>query len=107
MPWADDVEVVQGDLGDLGSLRSACRDIDVVYLLVHAMGSSASFAEDEARGARNLAEAAADAGVDRIVYLGGLHPQDGPLSPHLASRAAVGQILLEARCPQPSCRPAR
>ena len=99
VPWADDVEVVQGDLGDLGSLRSACRDIDVVYLLVHAMGSSASFAEDEARGARNLAEAAADAGVDRIVYLGGLHPQDGPLSPHLASRAAVGQILLEGPVP--------
>ena len=100
VPWVDDAEVVRGDLDDLESLRRACRGIDVVYLLVHGMGSSsASFAADEARGARNLVRAADDAGVSRIVYLGGLHPPEGPLSPHLASRAEVGRILLDGPVP--------
>ncbi|MBY6539000.1 SDR family oxidoreductase [Rhodococcus sp. BP-349] len=96
VPWAADVEVVQGDLSDRESLDDAFRDVDVVYYLVHSMGGSDHFAEAERQSAENVADAAKAAGVQRIVYLGGLHPVDGALSPHLESRAEVGRILIES-----------
>jgi len=92
-PWRGRAEVVHGDLGDPDSLVAACSDIDVVYYLVHSMGTSSDFVAEEARAARNVVAAAKLAGVRRIVYLSGLHP-DGGLSPHLRSRTAVGDILI-------------
>jgi uncharacterized protein YbjT (DUF2867 family) len=59
-------------------------------------GAAASFEDQELRAARQFGEAAAAAGVRRIVYLGGLVPQDAPLSRHLASRLAVEDALLGA-----------
>jgi uncharacterized protein YbjT (DUF2867 family) len=93
-PWRDWVEVARGDLADPDSLRAAFDGVDVVYYLVHSMGGSDDFVTEEARSARNVVAAARDAGVDRIVYLGGLHPSGVTLSPHLRSRAAVGDILI-------------
>ena len=92
-PWRDRVDVVSGDLADPDSLARACEDVDVVYYLVHSMGTSPDFVTAEADAARNVAEAARGAGVRRIVYLSGLHP-DGELSPHLKSRTAVGDVLI-------------
>ena len=92
-PWHDDVEVVQGDLTDAESLDAAFAGIDVVYHLVHAMGTTDDFADAERRGAVNVVAAARRAGVSRIVYLGGLHPEGAPLSRHLTSRTEVGRIL--------------
>ena len=94
-PWRDRVEVARGDLGDPDSLAAAFADTDIVYYLVHSMGTSADFETDEERAARNVVAAARSAGVRRIVYLSGLHP-DGKLSPHLRSRTAVGEILIES-----------
>ncbi len=94
-PWRDRVEVARGDLGDLASLTAAFADTDVVYYLVHSMGTSTDFVAEEARAARNVVSAARSAGVRRIVYLSGLHP-DGQLSAHLRSRTAVGDILIES-----------
>lgn len=97
-PWREQVEVAQGDLGDPASLTAAFQDVDVVYYLVHSMGSSSDFVSEEAKAARHVATAAQQAGVKRIVYLSGLHP-DGEvrnLSPHLRSRTAVGDILIES-----------
>lgn len=101
VPWAPDVEIVTGDLTDASTLTAACADIDVVYYLVHAMGVRGDFDTIEAASARNLGAAAKAAGVSRIVYLGGLHP-DVPLdslSRHLRSRAEVGQILMDSGVP--------
>jgi uncharacterized protein YbjT (DUF2867 family) len=98
VPWATDVEIVTGDLGDAASVASALDGIDVAYYLVHSMGSTGEFEEIERAAARNVAAAAKAAGVARIVYLGGLHP-DGELSPHLRSRAEVGRILLASGVP--------
>lgn len=95
-PWRDRVDVARGDLADEESLRAAFDGIDVVYYLVHSMGTSPDFVEAEARSARNVVSAARAAGVKRLVYLGGLHPPDAQLSDHLGSRAAVGDILLES-----------
>src|ERR687893_562451 len=59
-----------------------------------AEGVANGFAAREERSAVNFAEAAVRAGVGRIVYLGGPVPRDAPVSPHLASRLRVEEILL-------------
>ena len=74
VPWAGDVDVVTGDLGDRAAVAAAVDGVDVVYYLVHAMAAAGDFEAIERRGARNIATAAKAAGVSRIVYLGGLHP---------------------------------
>lgn len=96
MPWADDAEVVEADLTDPDSLATAFAGIDVVYYLVHSMGSSPNFSSAESESATHTVAAAREAGVSRLVYLGGLHPRTGELSPHLQSRTAVGETLLSS-----------
>ncbi|MDO0974779.1 NAD(P)H-binding protein [Mycolicibacterium frederiksbergense] len=95
-PWRDRIEVARGDLGDPDSLTAAFEGIDVIYYLVHSMGTSKDFVAEEERSARNVVAAAKSAGVRRIVYLSGLHPEGIELSRHLKSRALVGQILIES-----------
>ncbi|MBD0862545.1 NAD(P)H-binding protein [Gordonia sp. zg691] len=97
-PWlADrDAEVVRGDLADRDSLIAAFDGVDVVYHLVHSMSGDADFAAEERRSAENVVAAAQECGVSRIVYLGGLHPENTSLSEHLASRAEVGDILIDS-----------
>ena len=94
VPWRDRIEVVQGDLGDPESLATAFENIDVVYYLVHSMGFEKDFAAEERRAAQNVVAAARRAGVRRMVYLSGLHPEDAELSTHLGSRTTVGEILI-------------
>ncbi|WP_374024877.1 DUF2867 domain-containing protein [Mycobacterium sp. HNNTM2301] len=94
VPWRQQAEVARGDLGDVDSLVAAFDGIDVVYYLVHSMGTSKDFADEESRAVGNVVTAARRTGVRRIVYLSGLHPEGGKLSPHLESRAAVGDALI-------------
>jgi uncharacterized protein YbjT (DUF2867 family) len=96
VPWRDRVDVARGDLADEDSLTAAFDGMDVVYYLVHSMGSSRDFVEAEARSARNVVAAARRAGVRRLVYLGGLHPDERDLSAHLQSRTTVGEILIDS-----------
>jgi uncharacterized protein YbjT (DUF2867 family) len=96
VPWHDEVEVARGDLTDRQSLTEAFAGVDVVYYLVHSMGTSKDFVAEERQSARNVVEAAQKAGVRRLVYLSGLHPEDTPLSRHLASRTEVGEILIDS-----------
>ncbi len=98
VPWAGDVEIVQGDLTDPESVARAVDGMEIVYYLAHAMGGKGDFEKAELLAAQTMASAAAAAGVSRIVYLGGLHP-DGELSPHLKSRKAVGDALLASGVP--------
>lgn len=99
VPWARDVTIFEGDLDDSASVAKACRDVDVFYYLVHSMGSPGDFRRVEARAAANVAKSAAAERVKRLVYLGGLHPTDHELSPHLASRREVGKILMASGVP--------
>jgi uncharacterized protein YbjT (DUF2867 family) len=96
---APSTEVVQGDVLDRPSLDAALRGITAAYYLVHSMGSSASFEAADREAARNFGQAAKAAGVERIVYLGGLGSDDTALSPHLRSRQEVGRILRESGVP--------
>lgn len=97
-PWADDVEVAEGDATDRGAVRRALEGIDVAYFLLHSMDGGGDFQARDRALAHTFADAATDAGVGRLVYLGGLHPE-GELSPHLASRVEVGEILLASPVP--------
>ena len=95
----DATEVAQGDVLDAESLRDALRGIRTAYYLVHSMGSSGSFEDQDRIAAKNFGTAAQEAGVQRIVYLGGLGEDSADLSPHLRSRHEVGQVLRESGVP--------
>src|SRR5687768_9923206 len=83
-------EVVQGDCLDESTLDRALAGVGTAYYLVHSMAAAADFAAADRRAAENFGRAAARAGVQRIVYLGGLIDADGPLSEHLKSRVETG-----------------
>jgi uncharacterized protein YbjT (DUF2867 family) len=89
---------VFGDVGDAASLRSAMAGCKAAYYLVHSLGSS-TFEQDDADAARRFGSAASEAGLKRIIYLGGLGRDDDDLSAHLRSRRAVEQLLREAGVP--------
>ena len=87
------VEVVPGDVLEPKSLSAAMAGVESAYYFVHSMGATEDFEVTDRLAARNFAEAAREAGVRRIIYLGGLANEDEQLSPHLRSRHEVGQIL--------------
>ena len=80
VPWADRVEIRRGDVLERDGLEALLEAIEVVYYLVHAIGSGADFEMADRTAAANLASAAAAAGVRQIVFLGGLEPRDEPVS---------------------------
>lgn len=86
-------QVVEGDLLDPESLPSAMEGVETAYYLVHSMGTTGAFEDEDRQAARNFGEAAREAGVSRIVYLGGLCSGDASLSSHMRSRYEVGEIL--------------
>lgn len=100
VPWAEQVELVTGNILDPDAAAAACADADVLYYLVHSL-TQHGFAQVDRRAALITAEAARGVGVGRIVYLGGLHPrsQGAALSEHLGSRAEVGEIFLRSGVP--------
>ena len=92
-------ELTQGDVLDRASLDRALRGVHTAYYLVHLMSGAGSrdFERDDRQASLNFADAAKDAGVQRIIYLGGLGDDSDPkLSPHLRSRHEVGKILRDS-----------
>jgi uncharacterized protein YbjT (DUF2867 family) len=94
------VEAIRGDLLGGAGVRAALDGCSVAYYLVHSMEAARDggrdFPDRDRRAAERFAADATAAGVERVVYLGGLAPQTGGLSPHIASRVEVERILLEA-----------
>ncbi|GAA4094410.1 SDR family oxidoreductase [Nonomuraea soli] len=99
LPWAGRITALAGDVNDAESMRRALDGAEIAYYLVHSMAAGASFAERDRRAAETFARAAHEAGVRRIVYLGGLTHASGELSAHMRSRAEVGEIFLAAPVP--------
>lgn len=87
--WGDEVEIVEGDASERADVAAALEGADCAWYLLHSMDDGAGFAKEEAEMARQFGEEAKRAGVERIVYLGGLHPSDEEVSEHLASRLRV------------------
>jgi uncharacterized protein YbjT (DUF2867 family) len=93
-----EIPLVIGDAVSGAGLDEALDGVEVAYYLIHSMepGSDRAFSVRERVAAENFAAAARRAGVSRLIYLGGLVPEGGPASTHLASRLAVENILLAA-----------
>jgi uncharacterized protein YbjT (DUF2867 family) len=94
----NDVDVVRADLLTGSGLEEALDGCSTAYYLIHSMetGSNGDFSGRDRRMAEAFGEAAARAGVERIVYLGGIVPEHGAQSPHLRSRLEVEEILMSA-----------
>jgi len=93
----ESTEIVRGDVLDVPSLDAALKGVHTAYYLVHLMSGSHDFEKEDRQAAKNFADSAKRAGVQRIIYLGGLGDDADPkLSPHLRSRHEVGEILRES-----------
>ncbi|MFH1060949.1 MAG: SDR family oxidoreductase [Pseudomonadota bacterium] len=101
-PWAShpNLELVQADVMGAASLARALKGCRAAYYLVHSMNAGTrDFAAADRQAAVNMAAACAAAGLERIIYLGGLAPDDPHLSHHLRSRAEVAHILASGPTP--------
>ena len=103
LPSKENVKFVQADAFDIHSLSNAMKGTEVAFYLLHSMEDNISawrnFAEREKFQAKNFLKAAEDAGVKRIIYLGGLVSESISLSPHMQSRKQVGEILASGKIP--------
>jgi len=91
--WRDHVEITSGDVLQADSLGAALQGVDTAYYLIHSMGGYTTFRERDIEAAHNFAQAAAAAGVQHIIYLGGLGAAESRLSEHLRSRQETGEAL--------------
>ncbi|MGZ8273431.1 MAG: SDR family oxidoreductase [Burkholderiaceae bacterium] len=92
------VEVVEADALEPATLDAALAGASTAYYLVHSMAAGRDFGRLDREAAANFAQAAARAGVQRIVYLGGLVPKAAE-SEHLVSRKESGDMLRAGRVP--------
>lgn len=97
--WLEAVEVVKGDVLRIETLRSALKDIDAAYYLIHSMASGDDFHQRDLLAAKNFSSAAKIAAVKQIIYLGGLGDYQADLSEHLKSRQDTGKVLAESGVP--------
>ena len=102
-PWANDshVELVYGDVLDAASLKKAVTGCFAAYYLVHSMiAKKDKYAEADRQGAQNMVDVAAAAGLEKMIYLGGLaETHHEKLSKHLKSRIEVAKILQSGPVP--------
>ncbi len=91
-------EPVRGDVSDPASLTSALSGVDAAYYLVHSLDDD-DFERKDAEAARAFCAAAEQAGLERIIYLGGLGREGQDLSTHLRSRREVEHLLAEGSVP--------
>ena len=99
-PWRDEVEVAEGDALDYDTVRPAMEGVDAVYYLIHSLASGeGEFADRDRRAAENFRRAAEEAGVGRIIYLGGIEPKGEKQSEHLRSRLETGEELRKGGVP--------
>lgn len=92
------VELIDADALQPKTLKQALQNVDTAYYLVHSMAAGKNFSRLDLEAAANFAAAAESAGVRRIIYLGGLVPEDAD-SEHIVSRRETGDILRRGKVP--------
>ncbi len=95
-PWIRQVDVAQGDVLRPDTLPRAMADVMVAYYLVHSMSGARDFHKRDLVAAQNFGQASAAAGIQRIIYLGGLGDPQTDLSRHLRSRQQTAAVLRES-----------
>ena len=107
-PWGDQVEVTVGDALEAETVPPAMDGVDAAYYLIHSLGTGEdTFAERDRRAATNVRDAAEAAGVERLVYLGGMTPKGDRQSKHLKSRIETGRVLRDGSVPVTEFRAAQ
>ena len=102
-PWSGDVEIAVADVMDGSAVRRALEGVDVAYYLIHSLGTDASFERRDRTAAQTFAAAAKAAGVQRIVYLGGIisgprrETVPAPALPRGGRRHPAGQRRADGR----------
>jgi uncharacterized protein YbjT (DUF2867 family) len=97
--WFPQVEVIEGDIMQPASLAPALQGVHSAYYLIHNMSSGSGYTAREQDGARNFADAAAQAGLEHIIYLGGLADPQGGIAAHMRSRIETGETLRQGKVP--------
>ncbi len=97
--WLPQVELVEGDVMQPSSLTPALQEVHTAYYLIHNMASGSGYTTREQDGARNFSIAAAQAGLEHIIYLGGLADPDEEIAPHMRSRIETGETLRQGGIP--------
>ena len=97
--WFHQVEIVQGDVMIPSMLARAVEGVHTAYYLIHNMSHGHGYTALELDSARTFATAAAAAGVQHIIYLGGLADPEQEIAPHMRSRIETGRVLREGTVP--------
>ena len=97
--WISNVEIVAGDVTLPQTLGPALDGIHTAYYLIHNMSSGRGYTARELDGAYNFATAAEEAGVQHIIYLGGLADPNQNIAPHMRSRIETGEVLRNGKMP--------
>lgn len=97
--WFPYVEIAVGDVMDPLSLVPTMEGVHTAYYLIHSMSSGQGYTSLEVNGARNFALAAELAGLEHIIYLGGLANPNGKISSHMRSRIETGKTLRKGKVP--------
>jgi uncharacterized protein YbjT (DUF2867 family) len=97
--WARAVEVIKGDVTIPSTLQAAMEGVHTAYYLIHNMTYGHGYTALEREAARTFASAAEKAGVEHIIYLGGLADPEQHIAPHMRSRIETGRVLREGKVP--------
>jgi len=97
-PWANQVEIVEGNANNPSDLRRALNGVHTAFYLLHSINAGKNFDEVESEMAKNFAESAQAESVSQIIYLGGI-ANDKNRSQHLASRMNTGALLASGKVP--------
>src|SRR5687767_7857590 len=97
--WFPHVELVQGEVTIPSTLAPALDGVQTAYYLIHNMTFGHGYTERELEGARAFASAAEEAGIEHIIYLGGLADPEQHIAPHMRSRIETGRMLREGKVP--------
>jgi len=97
--WFNKIEIVQADITSPESLAYALNGVHTAYYLIHNMAFGHGYTLLELDSARAFASAAEEAGVEHIIYLGGLADPEGPIAPHMRSRIETGKVLRQGNVP--------
>lgn len=97
--WSRQVDIVQADVTMLSTLAPALEGVHTAYYLIHNMTHGHGYTRLELDGAQNFASAAAEAGIQHIIYLGGLADPGQHIAPHMRSRIETGTTLRKGKTP--------
>jgi len=97
--WFNKIDIIQADVTSPSSLTHAFDGVDTAYYLIHNMSRGHGYTSLEVDAARNFAQAAEQANIKHIIYLGGLADPEGHIAPHMRSRIETGKVLRAGKVP--------